>query len=157
MDTAPALLAKHFRDVHFGGNWTVSDLRTHLTDVTWEEATHQVADLNTIARLTFHMNYFVCVAMRVLEGGPLDGHDKFSFDHPPITSAADWDALRSKALADAERFSALVEQLPEGRSLEPFVNEKYGTYYRNIQGITEHTHYHLGQLVVIKKLVRAGY
>ncbi|MGN6163930.1 MAG: hypothetical protein ACTHOF_05245 [Flavisolibacter sp.] len=36
---------------------------------------------------------------------------------------------------------------------EIFVDEKYGTYYRNLQGIIEHTHYHLGQIVLIKKLL----
>ena len=34
-----------------------------------------------------------------------------------------------------------------------FVDEKYGTYSRNINGILEHSYYHLGQIVLIKKLV----
>jgi hypothetical protein len=29
--------------------------------------------------------------------------------------------------------------------------EKYGNYYRNIHGIIEHIHYHLGQIVLIEK------
>ena len=34
--------------------------------------------------------------------------------------------------------------------------EKYGTYYRNFHGLIEHAHYHLGQIVLIKKLVAAS-
>jgi len=34
-----------------------------------------------------------------------------------------------------------------------FVDEKYGTYLRNIEGVIEHCYYHLGQISLIKKLV----
>jgi len=47
----------------------------------------------------------------------------------------------------------LIEQLPEAKLGEIFSEEKYGTYYRNIHGIIEHTHYHLGQIVLIKKIL----
>ena len=46
-----------------------------------------------------------------------------------------------------------MEQLPETMLWETFADEKYGNYYRNIHGIIEHTHYHLGQIVLIKKIV----
>lgn len=55
--------------------------------------------------------------------------------------------------SEAELFANLIELLPEATLWEPFTDEKYGTYYRNIQGIIEHTHYHLGQIVVIKKML----
>ncbi|MCE3226789.1 MAG: hypothetical protein K0S32_1340 [Bacteroidetes bacterium] len=147
-------VAKHFREVFFGGNWTVSNLKGQLADVTWQEATTKVHSFNTIATLTFHINYFVDVTMKVLEGGELNAHDKFSFDHPPINSQADWEKLVNKALNDADRFADLVAKLPENKLWENFVLEKYGIYYRNIHGIIEHTHYHLGQIALIKKLVR---
>lgn len=146
-------LAKHMRDVHFGGNWTVSNLREQLSTVDMEVATTKIGSFNTIATLVFHINYFVVVAARVLEGGPLEGDDKLSFAHPPLETEDDWQAMLAKTWADAERFASLVEVLPEDRLWEPFGNEKYGSYYRNIQGIIEHTHYHLGQIAIIKKLV----
>lgn len=149
----PAQLSKHFRDLHFGGNWTCSNLKEQLADVTWEQALTQVCDLNTIAVLTFHVNYFVEAAMKVLEGGPLDAHDKYSFDHPPIQSQQDWERLRDKALNDAERFAELVAALPEEKLCEDFTDGKYGSYFRNILGIIEHTHYHLGQIAVVKKII----
>ena len=34
--------------------------------------------------------------------------------------------------------------------------EKYGNYFRNLTGIIEHLHYHLGQIVLIKKLIAEG-
>lgn len=150
----PALLAKHLRDVHFGGNWTTSNLKEILSDVTWREATTRVHDFNTIAVLLFHVNYFVVAVTKVLRGGALDANDKYSFDHPPIASEEDWERMKSGAWEDAEAFAALIEQVPESRLDEDFVDAKYGSYYRNLQGIIEHTHYHLGQISLIKKLVR---
>ena len=33
-----------------------------------------------------------------------------------------------------------------------FFHEKYGNYYRNLHGVIEHAHYHLGQIALIKKM-----
>jgi hypothetical protein len=146
--------AKHFRDVHFGGNWTSVNLKETLADINWQQAVIKVHSFNTIAALVYHINYYVSAVLKVLQGEALNASDKFSFDLPPIQSQSDWENLLNKAWADAEHFAALLEQLPEERFSEIFIDEKYGTYYRNIAGITEHIHYHLGQIVIIKKLLQ---
>ncbi|MCD6067349.1 MAG: hypothetical protein K0S33_2175 [Bacteroidetes bacterium] len=151
--TPTAQIAKHVRDVHFGGNWTFSNLKDTLKDVSWQQAITQVHSFNTIAVLTYHVNYFVDAALKVLQGGPLDSKDIYSFDHPPIRSAEDWQKLQDKVWADAEKFAALIEQLPESRLWEDFTDKKYGNYYRNFHGIIEHMHYHLGQIALIKKIL----
>jgi|SRR5688572_30005162 len=148
-----AQIAKHLRDVHFGGNWTCSNLRDNLADVTWEQAITQVYSFNTIATLSYHVNYFVDAVLKVLEGGPLDSKDIYSFDHPPIHSQADWKKMQDKIWADAEKAAKLIEQLPEHKLWEDFSDKKYGNYYRNLHGLIEHMHYHLGQIALIKKLV----
>ena len=149
----PSQIAKHFRDVHFGGNWTASNLKDTLKDVSWQQATTPVHSFNTIAALVYHTNYFVSAVLKVLQGEPLDAHDKYSFDCPPINSQDDWEELLDKTWADAEAFANLVEHLPEHKLGEAFTDEKYGSYYRNIHGIIEHIHYHLGQIVLIKKIL----
>ena len=146
-------IAKHFRDVHFGGNWTSVNLKETLTDVTWQQATTKIYSLNTIATLVFHINYYVSAVTKVLQGEPLTAHDKYSFDLPPIQNQEDWEKLLNKTWSDAENFVQLIDQLPESKLGETFSDEKYGTYYRNIHGIIEHTHYHLGQIVLIKKIL----
>jgi len=146
-------IARHFREVHFGDNWTGSNLKDSLEDITWQQATTQVYSFNTIAILVYHINYYVSVTLKVLEGAPLDASDKFSFDLPPILSQEDWEKLLVKTWTDAENFADLIEQLPENRLWENLSDKKYGSYYRNIQGIIEHTHYHLGQIVLIKKIL----
>jgi hypothetical protein len=148
-----AQLAKHFRDIHFGGNWTSSSLQQHLSSVTWQQATTQVHSFNTIVTLAYHTGYYVTVLKKVLEGGPLDAKDAYSFNHPPIQSQHDWGQLLNGLWVAAESTAQLIEQLPEHRLWHDFTDPKYGNYYRNIQGIIEHAHYHLGQIVLIKKIL----
>jgi hypothetical protein len=150
-----AQIANHIREVHFGDNWTSSNLKEHLADVTWQQAISPVYSCNTIAALIYHMNYYVAAALRVLQGEPLNASDKYNFDLPPIRSREDWEALLNKTWTDAEAFASLVEQLPEERLWEDFYEKKQGIYYRNIHGIIEHIHYHLGQIVILKKILSA--
>ncbi len=151
--TLPQQIAKHIREVYFGGNWTSSNLKENLIDVTWQQATTKIDSFNTIAALVYHINYYVSAVLKVLHGGMLDARDKYSFDHPPILSQADWENLLSKTWTDAESLATLIEQLPEKILWEDFADKKYGNYYRNLSGIIEHTHYHLGQIALIKKML----
>jgi uncharacterized damage-inducible protein DinB len=144
-------IAKHFRDIHFGGNWTTSNMKDTLAGTSWQQATTQVYSFNTIATLVFHMNYYVAAVLKVLKGEPLNASDKYSFNHPPIQSQEDWENLLNKTWDDAEDFALALEQLPETLLWEDFTDNKYGNYYRNMHGIIEHMHYHLGQIVLIKK------
>ncbi len=146
-------IAKHFKDLHFGGNWTSVNLKDSLADVSWQQATTQVYTFNTIATLVYHTNYYVSAVLKVLQGEPLNAKDKYSFELSPILSQEDWENLLNKTWTDAETFTSLVEQLPDNKLDQIFCDEKYGNYYRNIHGIIEHTHYHLGQIVLIKKIL----
>jgi hypothetical protein len=146
-------IAKHFRDVYFGGNWTASNLKDNLAGVDCKLATTKVSSFNTIAALVCHINYYVRVVSKVLKGEPLNASDKFSFDQPPIESQEDWTNLLDNTWADAENFANLIEQLPQDKLWEDFFDGKYGNYYRNLHGVIEHAHYHLGQIVLIKKLL----
>lgn len=145
-------LAKHLREVYFGKNWTWSNLKDNLADVTWEQATTPVNGFNTIATLVYHSGYFVSALLDVLNGKPLTSKDELSFSHPSISSQQDWEQLLNITFTNGELAATMIEQLPEYMLWENFTDEKYGNYYRNIQGIIEHTHYHLGQIVLIKKM-----
>ena len=153
--TSVQQLAKHFRDVYSGANWTSVNLKDVLTDVNWQQATTKVHDLNTIATLVFHLNYYVGLTIKVLEGGPLIGSDKLSFDVPPITSEGDWQQLVSRVFSEAETCALKLEHLEDEKLFSPFADGKYGIYYRNLLGLIEHTYYHLGQISLIKKIVAA--
>jgi len=151
--TTSKQIARHLREVFFGGNWTTVNLKDTLADVTCQQAVAKVYDLNTIAALTYHVTYYVTAVTRVLQGNTLDASDKLSFSHPPIASESDWQKMLEGIWAEAEQFALLIEQLPEEKLWEDFTDPKYGIYYRNLIGIVEHLHYHLGQIVLVKKLI----
>ena len=145
--------AKHFRGIHSGGNWTCSSLKEVLEDINWKEATTKIYSLNTIATLSYHINYYVERVLKVLEGGKLNAKDDLSFEVPPIQSESDWEEMKKKILNDGNEFAKLVEQIDDDAFYDFFIEKKYGNYFRNIHGIIEHSHYHLGQISLIKKLV----
>ena len=146
-------LADHIRQVHFGGNWIWVNLKDTLSDVSCEQANAKMQSFNTIAALAYHINYYVQAILNVLKGNKLDASDKFSFDHPLLDSKRSWNKFLLKSWTDAEQLANLVEQIPDNNLFEDFSDNKYGNLYRNILGLIEHTHYHLGQIVLIKRMI----
>lgn len=146
-------IAKHFREIYFGGNWTCSNVKEVLSDISWQQAVTKIYNLNTIATLSFHIYYYIGVIAKVLDGGPLEGKDELSFAHPSIENQKNWDDFVLKILNDAEILAKKIDELSEDRIWSVFCEEKYGIYYRHLHGIIEHSHYHLGQIALIKKIV----
>jgi len=147
-------LANRLREVLTEGKWvTGTNFKEQIINIDWKDAVESVDDLNSIAKLTFHIHYYIDGVTKVLKGGPLEISDNYSFDSPPIKSEEDWNDLANRFCNDSEKFITLVEEMTDDRLLESFVDEKYGTYQRNIDVMIEHTYYHLGQILIIKKLI----
>jgi hypothetical protein len=150
-------IAKRFREVILNGTWVASTNYKHqLTDLNWKIATAKFNSLNTIAALAQHIHYYINGVKNVFKGGNLEIKDKYSFYFPPIQSQNEWESFLTKFFNDAEEFASLVEQMPEEKLKEVFVDEKYGTYQRNIDAMIEHSYYHLGQIVLLKKILSSG-
>lgn len=147
-------LSKRLREVLLNGHWIANtNYKEQLLDITWQQAMQKVGSLNTIAALTFHINYYIAGLLNVFNGGQLEIRDKYSFDLPPIQSETEWKKLLDDFLNNSEKFAAHVEQMQESQFDEPFADEKYGDYLRNIEGMIEHSYYHLGQISLIKKMI----
>ncbi|MEN8789876.1 MAG: DUF1572 domain-containing protein [Flavobacteriaceae bacterium] len=145
--------AKHFRDFHLGPSLTGSSLKEALTGVSWKTATTEVFELNTIALLVYHINYYVSAVLKVLQGEELDAHDKYSYNMPAIESEEDWQEMLDRCFSEAEAFAVLVEAMPEAQLKEFMALEKYGNWFQNLLVLQEHSYYHLGQIVLIKKIL----
>jgi uncharacterized damage-inducible protein DinB len=149
-------IAKQLKDLFLTGQWigTNLNLKAQLDDVDVEMANATYESLNTIAMLAFHINYYLEGVMNVFKGGTLDIRDQYSYNMPSITSQQEWNTMRENIYRNAEYFVYLVEQMPTSKLNDPFTDEKYGTYLRNLMGMLEHSYYHLGQIVLIKKLLK---
>jgi len=147
-------IAQHVLDAHEGNNWTEVDLAHTLRDVTLAEATTQTAaSPNTIAGLVRHLAYWNRVMVRRAQGHATEVGPANGFDGPTLRSEAEWAALCADALASGRELAAAVRDFPESRLPEPIMS-KYSSAYKNLQGAVEHLHYHLGQVVMLKNLVR---
>lgn len=147
------LIATRLQEVLLDGRWIANtNYREQLQGTPWEQAVLQTGNLNTIAALAYHINYYLAGLLQVLDGGELEISDEYSFDLPPIKSQADWEHLVQTFLENAQRFVQQIAQLPDKQLDQPFVREQYGTWLRNIEGVIEHSYYHLGQIVLINKM-----
>lgn len=154
MNTANSL-SNRLKEVLTEGSWvTGSNFKKEISGLEWELAVKKYADLNTIAAITFHVHYYIAGVAEVLEGGELTIRDKFSFEAPEIKSEQEWLDRVDLFVKDSQRFISLVEKLSNQALEAPFVNPKYGSLARNIDVLIEHTYYHLGQVVLIKKLLK---
>ncbi|GAB2833154.1 DinB family protein [Ferruginibacter profundus] len=152
METATQL-ANRFKEVLLDGRWIANtNYKEQLTQLTWQQAVKKNGSLNTIAALTFHINYYIAGVLHVLEGGNLEIRDRYSFDMPPVQSQQDWEKLLQEMWMNAEKFAIQVALMTEEKLAQVFTDEKYGSYRRNIEAIIEHSYYHLGQITLLKKI-----
>ncbi|MDW3193851.1 MAG: hypothetical protein R8G66_15875 [Cytophagales bacterium] len=152
--TDPKNLASRFREPLLDGKWIANtNLKAQLAEVDVHLATKKINSLNSIAALTFHLDYYIAGVLQAFNGGSLDIRDKYSFDMPAVVSEQDWTDLQEKLWSDVESFALAVEEMTADQLNAVFVDEKYGDYRRNIEGMIEHAYYHLGQVVLIKKLL----
>lgn len=108
---------------------------------------------NSVALLAQHLHYYVCGIINVFEEGNLEIRDQFSFDFPILKSNDEWQLFLAEFWKDTESLKDLVLKVPDTKWAESFVDEKYGSYLRNLDGLIEHAYYHLGQIVLIKKML----
>ena len=148
-------IATGFSKYKDGGNWTAVSLLKELEGVTWTMATTSLYGCNDIATLVFHINYYVKGVLDFFNNGKLEIKDKFSFDRPDIQTEEEWQDFLKQIYADMDLFVEKVKTLEDEILHQTFVDEKYGNYYRNLVGIIEHGYYHLGQVVILKKILVA--
>lgn len=116
-------IASRFREVIFSGTWIANTNFMHqLKDLDWKIATAKIDSLNTIALLAQHIHYYIAGVANVLVGGNCEISDKYSFSFPPITSQDEWVSFLNRFFHDAEEFARLVEQMPEERMEDKFVD-----------------------------------
>lgn len=147
-------LANRFREVILNGTWIANtNFKDQLEGTDLESVNTSLHSLNSIAVLAQHIHYYIDGINAVFSGGNLDIKDAYSFSFAPMTSQAQWDTFLVRFWKDAEAFASHIEQMPEEKLHAAFVDEKYGNYQRNIDAMIEHSYYHLGQIVLIKKMI----
>lgn len=147
-------IAEHLLQVSEGDNWTDVNLKDTLKDVAWDEATMQTkASKNTIASLVHHLAYWNRVMVLRLAGVDVAVPTANGFDMPKLKTEEDWINLQKDYTVSVHELMGAVKRIDIHMLWRPIL-PGYSSVYKNIQGSVEHVHYHLGQIVLIKHLVR---
>ena len=152
--TTAQQLANRLREVILNGTWIANtNYKAQLEGLDYRIANTKVSELNTLAILAQHIHYYIHGIIHVFEHNTLEIRDRYSFNFPPINSQEQWEHFLSSFWEDTETLATHIEQLSEEQLHAPFVDKKYGNYLRNIEGMIEHSYYHLGQISLIKKMI----
>jgi len=150
-------IGRRLQEVLLNGDWIANtNYFKELDGLSWIIALAKIENLNTVAEITYHVNYYLSGLLTVLKGGNLEIQDNYSFNMTPINAESDWNELVDNLISNSNDFIDLVEVMSDQQLDSTFVDEKYGTYERNLEGVIEHCYYHLGQIVLIKKLVASS-
>lgn len=136
-----------------GNNWTGINAEQALKDISAETATKRINSNHlNIAELTAHLACWNNVISKRLEG--VNYTPTAEEDFPLINQVSDeqWASLQQDFF---NSFEILVKALSqkEDDSLEKPIFDGASSAYRNVHGQVSHLHYHLGQIVLLKKLV----
>lgn len=149
------LIAQHLTEVHEGNNWTGVNLRNTLEDVTWEEASQLSGfSANTIAMLVSHITFWNEAVMLRGKGIKPEITEDNGFHSYIVNSAPQWEQLKHKNMASARELAEVVHNFDDKKLFLPILSG-HTTAYKNFQGQVEHVHYHLGQIVMVKKAVKS--
>jgi uncharacterized damage-inducible protein DinB len=149
-----SLIAQHVIDVTEGGNWTDVNIADTIRDISVEEANRRTpASPNTIASLLYHLSYWNRVMMQRMKGVKVAVPESNGFDVPELRTDHDWGNLKNDLFDSSRQLAEAIRAFDETKLMDPILPE-YSSVYKNLQGTVEHLHYHLGQIVILKKLVK---
>lgn len=150
-----ARLAERLSDVFLNGQWIAgTNFSLVLDDISFEEANRSVGGLNSMYRLAYHVDYYLRGLCRVLEKNELKISDRFSFPEAEIDAPDRWENFKIDLQLNAQRLISLVQNMTDAALDATFVQPQYGSNRRNLEALIEHSYYHLGQMTLIKKLLR---
>jgi hypothetical protein len=148
-------IAQHFYEVNYGSNWTDVAMKDALKEVSFKQAIKKISDLNTIAVLVHHIHFYNMV---VYNRCFAEKQKEFKHEDSVIaevTSEAEWQQLQDLYFDLADKLHQEILKLEDDAlfTIRPSIQN---TYYKNLHGLIEHIHYHLGQISLLKKLTNAG-
>lgn len=150
-----ALIAGHLLDVYAGQNWTEVNLKSTIDDVTYTEAGQITpASSNTIAGLVHHLAFWNQVMTLRIRGEKVEITESNGFDNAPLADEDEWQSLKKDCFKSGKDLAEAIRTL-RNEQLAQEILPCYPSAYKSLQGAVEHVHYHLGQIVILKQLLRA--
>ncbi len=146
-------ISKMFADLYAGNPWievTITDTLKHITaDMAYKKP---AAGINSIWEIVNHLISWRTTILKRLQGAIIPSPPNNYFEPVKDKSQEAWEATLERLNKSQTEWEELLPKLSE---------EKYDEFYPNygysvcefVNGIIQHDAYHLGQIVLIKKLL----
>lgn len=147
-------LADRLREVILNGTWVANtNFKDQIEDMDFQSANLSLAGRNSIGLLSQHIHYYIGGVLKAFQTGQLTIRDKYSFDFSPFESQQQWKDFQESFWKDTEALAQIIQAMPDADLGAAFIDPKYGHMQRNIDGLIEHSYYHLGQVALLKKMI----
>lgn len=142
-----------YQSIYNGNPWLEVTLEHTLKDVSANQAYEKInPNLNTIWEIVNHLIQWRRNILRRVQGEIVTTPDHNYFVPVLDSSEAAWEQSLQSLAKSQELWSAFFENFNDADLAKIYPNNEH-TYYEHIHGIIQHDVYHLGQIVILKKLL----
>lgn len=148
-----ARIRKLFRDLYDGDPWLEVNLSDTLKGITSDQASRRIAEgRNTIWEIVNHVVQWRFHVLKRLKGEKAPSPEHNFILPVEESSQQAWNRTLQELEKSQQAWLSFLEGLDENEYDEVY-SENNMSYYDHIQGILQHDAYHLGQVVLLSKIV----
>ncbi len=143
-----------FASLYKGDSWLGITIASVLAGIDARQAAQRIIPRsNTIWEITEHMISWRENVMQRLNGRIMTTPEHNYFTPIADSSASAWQDTINRFEQTQEAWLHFLDRFPAS-SLETIYPPNQLTYYEHIQGVLQHDAYHLGQIVMLTRLVK---
>ena len=142
-----------YQSIYNGNPWLEVNLTNTLKNLTAEQAYRKVnPNLNTIWEIVNHLIQWRRNILKRVEGETVITPDHNYFVPVLDSSEAAWEQSLQNLGKSQELWTTFFENFDDADLAKIYAANNH-TFYEHIHGIIQHDVYHLGQIVILKKLL----
>lgn len=142
-----------YQSIYNGNPWLEVNLTKTLENVNAEQAYRKInPNLNTIWEIVNHLIQWRRNILNRVQGEIITTPDHNYFVPVLDPSEAAWEQSLQNLAKSQKAWNVFFEDFDDAH-LEKIYTSNGRTFYEHIHGIIQHDVYHLGQIVILKKLV----
>lgn len=150
-------IIEQYRRAFDGEAWHGPSLMKILAGVTADQASaHVIPGAHSIWELVLHIAAWENACARRLKGDPAQLPDEEDWSLPTDFNEASWNRTKDHLHAVHNDLLEAIAQLDESRLDAPIIDDPqipFSSAYVTLHGGVQHTLYHAGQIVILKKAI----
>ncbi len=145
-------LRKLFTDHYDGNPWLDINIVDTLNELTASQAARTIGDHNSIWQIVRHIVAWRETNLARIQGEMVPAPPNNFIEEIHDTSDAAWEKLLKRLERSQQMILAYFEKA-DTATFNNIYQPNQHSFYEHLQGILQHDAYHLGQIVLLKKLI----